>query len=149
MSNEPLETEQWLTEVVDLMLSERLPFLAASTILFPERTLSPTDAAAIQRRTSFRNLLAAATRRYYAERGSPADTDKTVLVGSMMDDAKRLRDAGKPKEASEVVASAAKILGYVGADTNVNLFGEVSHADLQRKLSEVRAKRAAEPSRSN
>ena len=126
-------------QIIETMLRDRVNLLQAATLLGFSET--PSSAFGHSRRKSFQELHVLMSRSHFAALGSNFDTDKRVLIGMFMDDAKRLRDMGKPKEASEVIEKAGKMLGYVGADSTVNIFQDMSGADLQRAIEKVRERR--------
>lgn len=134
------EAESRLPEIIALMVEDRLNFRQVATLL--ELGLTDRQMVDMERRKSFKKALADARRHHFETAGSPTETTKTAMVGAMLDDARHLRERGKHKEAGELTAAAAKIMGYANSETTVNLLGDISPADVARLKEKIAAKRA-------
>lgn len=129
------------------MLEERIPFLDAATILgvAPAAGEPPCDAkwaGDCQRRKSWRDVYARVARQFYEAKASDSNHSKKILVGRMLSASEALRQMGKPKEEVEALAQVAKTEGWVGSETTVNLFSELSGADFARLRASLAAKSA-------
>lgn len=125
-------------QLIDIMVAERKTLLqAAAELGIPSAAFGADDkltperaAASYIRRKPFRDLFAAATRTYYSDRANIASHDKTILIGKMLDNAERLSQQGKHKEASDVLAQIAKIEGWQGPESSVTIFSQLSGQDF-------------------
>lgn len=102
--------------------------------------LTVEEAELIQRRKSFGALLWTARNRYHQEVAGDPERTKKALIGALYILAQRLSEEGESDKAAEVLLKVAKIEGWVGPDSNVNVFGNLSSKDYNdlRKTFESR-----------
>lgn len=108
----------------------------AATIL--QLPLTTQDCRNIERRKSYQKLLWAARHRYYAEIASDPQRTKVATIGNLQLLAQRLMDEGQYEKTAEVLFKLAKMEGWVGPESNVNVFGSLSHKDLQNIREELK-----------
>ena len=133
----------WWSEVIELMLSEHCTLVRAASVT--GHLLTETEAAGLQRRKAWTELHERLSREFYESQGNTHVASKSRLVGEMLDNAKRLRAQGDYKAASDVIAQAAKLLGYGGPETVVPIWAEIDGVSLLGAIADVRARRAALP----
>ena len=107
---------------------------AASALKVP---ITSSEAETISRRKSYQQLLRSARNRYFNEIGSDPAITKIVLIGKLLLLADRLTEEGSFDKASEVLFKIAKIRGDVGAETQTNVFADLSardYADIRKSL---------------
>ena len=139
MSTDPLPLDEWVPQAIDMMLAERVSFEHAAMTLghaFPNHD----EAARYMRRKSYRDAWERQQKLYYESKSSPAAHTKTIAIGKMIDDSDRLRQAGRFKEAAEILFSVAKAEGWVGPETTTNIFQDLSGQEIER-LRDALAKR--------
>lgn len=124
-----------MADAIEAMVRQGISLRQASTQL--QITLTTTDCETLQRRRSFQKLLQAARLRYHNEIGSDPGLTKTALIGKLLLLSDKLMDEGEWDKAGEVLFKVAKIRGDVGADSSVNVFGNLSakdYADIRKNL---------------
>ena len=137
------EPESWYSRVASLMLVERLDFLQAC--LVEGIPMSPADALKHQRRRSWRDAWEQQSRAYYEDKSSISAHSKSILKGKMLDNSERLTQAGKFKEAAEVLFQLAKVEGWVGAETSINFWDSLTGADITKLREKFAALKPVEP----
>lgn len=148
MSTEPLDP--WVPDVIDIMLSEHVPLHVAAArhgLLFNEQPMTERDGAAYARRRAFKDLYERMSRAYFAAKAADSVHTKAVLTGKMLSQSEALSQAGKHKEAADVLAQVAKISGWVGPESTTTIFQDLSGADLQVLREKLAARLSAEQSK--
>ena len=137
--------ELWYTDIIEAMLNHRMTFEEAWAWVGQDpQVATPTFVAGHVRRKEWRDLWARLERAFYAEKGSAPANTKELLVGKMSEDAKRLRELGKFKEAADIELNKAKVMGLVGETGTTNVFADLT-GEGRRKLREIiAAKKAAQ-----
>ena len=86
----------------------------------------------ILRRKSFIRVLWEARHRYFAQLGTSSELRKETAIGKLIDLAEKLEMAEEYDKAAECWFKAAKMQGWVGPESTVSVFGELSQADLDQ-----------------
>ena len=134
--------ETWYVEAIDLMVHDRIPLIMAVTRLGAVAPpLTVEEASAHERRKSFKDLYRAALNREYLD-AAKGVAEKDVLVGRMAVNTAALEQSGKHKEANDSLMAVAKIEGFVGGDTTININNE-THAELAEARKRIEAQLAA------
>lgn len=139
----PKKSETWYSQAIDLMLRDRLDLMRAAQLLGVE--LLPEEAATHQRRRAFRELYDQAARDYFESKSSVTQHTKQALVGRMLDAVDRLLILDKFADASEILFKIAKVEGWVGAETSINLFQELSGKDISEMREALKRKQSKPP----
>jgi len=148
VSTDPLPIDDWVPLAIDIMLNERVTFEHAALTL-SHAFETHDEAARYMRRKSWRDAYDRQSRIFYESQGTTDAATKSRLVGEMLADARALRLAGRFKEANEATANAAKLLGYNTPDTNINLFQDLSGAEIERLRDALAKRREAASSKPN
>jgi hypothetical protein len=130
----PVDLKDWQLEAVQLMARDGCSLQQAATIL-GER-ISVEEANRIIKKLSFQELLWEARHRYFGELGANPNWNKQAAIGKLLDLARKLDEDGQFDKAAEVVFKIAKMSDWVGPESTVNVFGELSQADMD----DIRAK---------
>jgi hypothetical protein len=133
----PNKIEEWLLEAIQLMVQDGLSLKQAAMEL--EKEVSSKECEVILRRPSFIRLLWEARYRYFNQVASDPNFKKESTIGKLLNLAEKLEAEGKHRDAADAVFKAAKIAGFVGVETQVSVFGELSAKDLEairQKVSE-------------
>lgn len=93
--------------------------------------LSHEEAGKILRRPTFQSMLWEARHRYFSQLGGDPNFSKDTAIGQMLDQARKLDEEGLHDKAAEVLFKIAKMNNWVGPESQVNVFGELSDADLK------------------
>jgi len=124
----PEKLEDWLIEAVNVMAQSGCTLREAAMQLGKAVTSEECDV--ILRRSSFNKLLWEARHRYFNELSSSPNWKKDTAIGKLMNLAQKLEDDGDHDKAAEVLFKAAKMAGWVGPESTVSVFGELSQRDL-------------------
>lgn len=134
--------ETWYAEAIDLMIHERIPLIMAVTRLGAVAPpLTVEEASAHERRKAFKDLFRAATNKFYLDAAADVK-EKDLLVGRMAANARTLENLGKHKDANDSLMAVAKIEGYVGGDTTININNETP-AEIAEARKRLEAQIAA------
>ena len=125
----PEKIEDWLLEAVELMVQNGLSLKQASMDLGQDKTA--VECELILRRRSFNKLLWEARHRYFSSVGNSPNFKKETVIGKLLDLATKLEAEGKLDKAANSLFQAAKIAGFVGPESTVSVFGELSQKDLE------------------
>lgn len=137
----PEKNEQWVTDAAELMARTGLSFKEAVAELNEPVTTDVCDA--VVRRKSFNRLLWECRHRYFTQLAQDPAFNQDVVVGKLLSQAQKLEDKGFEDKAAEVLLKIAKIRGWVGPDSQISVFGELSQSDLdsiRKKLEGESAK---------
>lgn len=125
----PLDLKDWHLEAIALMAQSGCSLIQAATELGVK--CSHEEAATLLRRLSFQRLLWEARHRYFASLGSDPNFKKDTAIGKLLGLAQKLEEVEKFDAAAEVVFKIAKMSGWVGPESTVNVFGELKDSDLR------------------
>lgn len=104
-----------------------------------DQPVESEQCAAIVRRKSFNRLLWEARHRFFNSLANDPNFKKDTVIGRLLSLSQRLEDQGEYDKAAEAILKAAKVAGFVGPESTVSVFGELSQADLdsiRRKVEE-------------
>lgn len=130
MSRPPAPELPWLTEAIQMMVRNGLTLRQASNDL--NVAVTSADLENIQRRRSFQELLRKERLRYYQELGASSEVTKAALIGRYLILADKLEQEGEHKACAEVLFMVNKLRGEVGAESNVNVFADLTAKDYER-----------------
>lgn len=130
----PYEVEDWMFEAVGLMVQNSCSLKQAAMELGKELTSSEADT--ILRRRSFNKILWQERYKYHSELATDPNFRKESIIGKLLCLAQKLEDEGEHDKAADCLFKAAKAAGFIGPDSTVSVFGELS----ARELDEIREK---------
>lgn len=136
MSN--LKLEEWLLDAAELMARTGGSLKSAATDM--GRIISIDECNTILRRATFQRVLWEARHRYFTELGANPNFKKETALGKLLNLAEKLEGEGKFDSAAEVVFKIAKMNGWTGPESTVNVFGDLSQKDIdaiRKKLSKA------------
>jgi hypothetical protein len=134
MSN--VKIEDYLFDAAQLMAQTGCSLSKAITDL--GKILSIEECNNVLRRSSFQRILWEARHRFFSELGSNPNYKKETAIGKLLALAEKLETEGKFDSAAEVVFKIAKMNGWTGPESTVNVFGDLSQKDIdniRKKLS--------------
>lgn len=134
MSN--FKLDDWQLEAANLMAQTGCSLSQAATHL--QKIVSIDECNAILRRSTFQRVLWEARHRFFSELGSNPNYKKETAIGRLLMLAEKLEQEGKFDSAAEVVFKIAKMNGWTGPESTVNVFGDLSQKDIdniRKKLS--------------
>jgi len=88
------------------------------------------EAVLLMRRSAFNRVLWEARHRYFNELAKDPNFSRDTVVGKLIVQCQKLEEEGDWAKASDVLYKISKILGFVGPESQVSVFGELSQADL-------------------
>ena len=124
----PEKQEPWLIEATELMARTGMTLREAAAELNQPITTESCDSVA--RRKSFLRLLWEARHRYFNELATNPNFKKDTIIGKLISLAQRMEDEGDYDKAAEAIFKAAKAVGFIGPESTVSVFGELSQSDL-------------------
>lgn len=133
----PDKFEQWHLEAAELMARTGMTLYDAAGELGINITSQECEATC--RRKSFNRLLWEHRHRYFNALANDPSFKKDTIIGKLVSLAQKLEDKGDYDKAAEAILKAAKVAGFVGPESTVSVFGELSQADLdsiRRKVEE-------------
>jgi len=128
--------DDWQLEAADLMARTGCSLSGAVTEL--GRIESIENCNKILKRATFQRVLWEARHRFFNELGSNPNYKKESAIGKLLSLAEKLEVEGKFDSAAEVVFKIAKMNGWTGPESTVNVFGDLSQKDIdsiRKKLS--------------
>lgn len=134
MSN--FKIEDWQNEAIELMVRTGMSFKQAATEL--NKVITVEECNVILRRATFQRLLWEARHRFFSELGANPNFRKETAIGKLLNLAEKLETEGKYDSAAEVIFKIAKMNGWTGPESTVNVFGDLSQKDIdsiRKKLS--------------
>ena len=139
----PIKLESWLLEAAQNMARTGNSLKQAATEL--EQEVTNEECANILRRASFTKLLWQERHRYFRELAADPNFTQDTVIGKLMNLALKLEEEGEHDKSAEVYLKLSKIKGWVGPESQVSVFGELSQRDLdsiRKKLEtgEIRPK---------
>lgn len=138
----PTKLEDWQIEASNLMARTGCSLAQAATELQVE--VSREDVILIMRRASFNRLLWEARHRYFNEVGSDPNYRKETAIGKLLALAQKLEEEGEHDKSAEVVFKVAKMQGWVGPESTVSVFGELSQRDMDAIRAKIEDSKKAE-----
>jgi len=101
------------------------------------------ECQALVKRPFFLKLLIEERHRWYNSIGGSINLSKETSIGRMLSLAQKLEDDGEYDAAADVIFKAAKISGFVGPESTVSVFGELSQSDLDSIKKSLETKPAS------
>lgn len=142
----PEKITNWEIEAVELMARTGLSLTQAVAEMGLDITSEECDN--VLRRKSFNKLLWEHRHRYFNQLANDPNFKKDTIIGKLVSLAQKLEDRGDYDKAAEAILKAAKVAGFVGPESTVSVFGELSQADLdaiRRKVEEGSISAKARP----
>lgn len=95
------------------------------------------------RKPNFQKLLFEQRHRFFTALATDPNFNKDTVVGKLMALAQKMEEAGDLDKAADAMFKIAKIQNWMGPESTVNVFGDLSAKDL----AEIRAKVSGETTR--
>lgn len=133
----PFKLTDWQIEAIQLMARTGCSLKQAATEL--AIPVTNEECNLVSRRASFTRLLWSSRHQYFAELASDPNFKKDTLVGKFLALAQKLEEEGQHDKAAEVLFKAAKAMGWIGPESTVSVFGELSQRDLDAIRDKVKS----------
>lgn len=124
----PEEISDWHVEACEMMVRTGCTLQEAAGRL--SISLNSEGAELLYRRSSFNRLLWEARHRYFNDLASNPNFRKDTAIGKLLSLAQKLEDESSFEKAAEVYFKIGKMAGWVGPESTVSVFGELSQRDL-------------------
>lgn len=114
--------------IAELMAREGLTLRVAATRL--QLALSSEEAANLFRTKGFQKLLQTERYRFFREIAADPEWSKRTAIGQMLYANQRLMEQGEYSQVIEGVLKVAKLEGWIGSESTVNVFGGLSQLEM-------------------
>jgi hypothetical protein len=132
----PMLEETWYVEAAQLMARTGCSLKQACTEL--DVPISNEEATVLIRRASFTKLLWQERHRFFRDLGADPNFSKDTAIGKLLNLAQKLEEDGEFDKAGEVIFKIAKMTGWVGPESTVSVFGELSQRDLDAIRTKIK-----------
>jgi hypothetical protein len=92
--------------------------------------LDPDEADKVSRRRDFQEILRVEKNKYFQSIANDPTRTKSVLIGQMWVAADRLMFEGEYEKAVSALDKLAKVEGWSGGDSNINVFAGLTPRDI-------------------
>lgn len=133
----PPATDAYLQPAIDLMVRQGISLRQAASLA--GIVLTEKDCENLERRKSFNRLLWETRNQYWAELSRDPNYSKDSAIGQLITLAQKLTEDGSYDKAAEVVFKAAKIQGWTGNETQVNVFGQLTAKEFSELREKIKA----------
>jgi hypothetical protein len=120
---EKKKTTSWYEEACDRMVREKKKLAQIATEM--QMDMTTEEAFALEHNPMFQKALWAARHKFYQELANNPERSKQSAVGQMIFAIQGLMEKGDWDKAVEAILKLAKLEGWIGADSNVNVFTEL------------------------
>lgn len=105
-----------------------------------EIDMTSEECMTLSKRASFQRMLFESRHVWHTELARDPNFSKDAIIGKMLVQSQKLEEEGFFDKASEVIFKIAKMMGYVGPESTVSVFGELSQKDLDSIRESVQPK---------
>lgn len=130
------QEEPYFDRLATHMVREDRDMFQAATDL--ELGLNGEDCKRLAKNKAFQRALRSARMQLFNELADDPKRGKNTLIGQAIFSIERLLDVGQYDKALAGILTLAKIEGFVGADSNVNVFAGLSTKDLQELKTKLK-----------
>lgn len=134
MARKPDKEEDWFSPIAEIMVRQGCSFREAAEQI--GKILIPEEARGYLNKKAFQAVLWQARWKYFEDLGSNPNRTKAVLLGQMVHGVQKLLDDGDFDKAVDAAAKLAKV-EYGGADTQVNVLGNLNQDDIERLRAKI------------
>jgi hypothetical protein len=140
------QEEPYFSRLAEYMVREDKDIFVSATEL--ELGLTSAECAKVTKNKTFQKLLRGYRNELYNELARDPRRSKDTLVGKAIFSIEKLMEAEQYDKAMTGILSLAKIEGYVGSDTNVNVFSGLSTKDMADLKAKLKKDQDGPPSQS-
>jgi hypothetical protein len=124
------KSEAWFDKAADAMIRQGKSLAAViCDLAIPE--ITSLEARTIEANPKFQKCLWAARHKYYAEIANDPNRTKNAAIGQLVCIINKLVEQDKLKDAAEAILKLAKVQGWVGEGSTVNVFGNLTDRELR------------------
>lgn len=128
LSKAPRYCPAWFVQVAELMVQSGVSFFQAVVQL--KIPVDQQEAENSAKRKEFQEILRAERNKYHQMVANDPTRTKSVVLGHMVILAEKLEKDGEFDKAAQVWEKLAKMEGWMGGDSNVNIFAGLTAADI-------------------
>lgn len=132
------DTKVWMTQVAELMARDGMGFREATIEL--HLPLTPGECDAVKNRGEFQELLLREQHKFRENLANMPERSKASAIGLALLSLEKLFQAGEWREVIAGTEKLGKMEGWIGAETNINVFSGLSHRDLEEAKERIKAK---------
>jgi hypothetical protein len=122
-------------QVAELMARGGVSFLQAIVTL--ELKIDPDEAEACSRRTDFQDILRSEKNKYHQMVANDPTMTKSAVMGQLWILADKLAREGEHDKSAGVLEKLAKLAGWQGGESNVNIFGGLTAKDIAEARARI------------
>lgn len=127
----------WFVQAAELMVRNSISFKAAA--LEVGHPLEPDEADKTSRRRDFQEILRGERNKYYTKVANEPTRTKSVAIGKMEVLIDKLMVDGEYDKAATAIEKLAKLEGWVGGDSNVNIFAGLNARDIAEARERIQS----------
>lgn len=131
------EPASWMRKVAELMARDGNTFREAVTAL--SLPLTPGECESVRRRGDFEEILFEETQRYRSMLAESPEATKSAAIGMLQMAAERLFSKGEYSQAAVVIEKMARIRGWLGAESNINIIAGMTAKDIAEAKERIKA----------
>ena len=124
----PLYCPAWFVQAAEVMVRTQCSLKQAA--LEVGHPLDPDEADKVSRRRDFQEILRVEKNKYFQSIANDPTRTKSVLIGQMWVAADRLMFEGEYEKAVSALDKLAKVEGWSGGDSNINVFAGLTPRDI-------------------
>lgn len=139
----PVDLLDWHLNAIDMMARSGCSLGTAASELGLKITTE--DCQKLLRKPSFQKLLFEQRHRYFNALASDPNFNKDTVVGKLIALAQKMEENGDYDKAADAFFKIAKIQNWMGPESTVNVFGDLSAkdlADIRTKLGTTQSGKA-------
>lgn len=123
------------------MVRSGLSFLQATVELGV--AIDPEECETYSRRGEFKEILRAEQNKYHQMVANDPTLTKSVVVGQLYVLADKLQREGEHDKAAAVLEKLAKLAGWQGGDSNVNIFAGLTAKDIAEARERIQSQQGS------
>lgn len=131
------EPEQWMRKVAQIMARDGMSFKEAVVAL--NLPLTAGECEAVRRRGEFEEILFAETQNFRTQIAESPSATKSSAIGMLLMAAEKLFNQGDYDKAAVVIEKIAKIQGWIGSESNINIIAGMTAKDIELAKERIRA----------
>ena len=128
MGRPSIPAQSWYRQAAEIVVRQNVGLRSAVTELHLD--LTPADCDAVYKSKNFQEILWQERNKHQTEVADAPGRSKSAAVGLALIAIQRLADAGEWDKVLTGIEKLAKIEGWMGAETQINLFGGLTAKDI-------------------
>lgn len=131
------EPDAWMRRVAELMARDSISFKEAVIAL--NLPLTAGECEAVRRRGEFEEILFEETQKFRTLMADSPSATKSAAIGMLLMAAEKLFHQGDYDKAAVVVEKLAKLQGWIGSESNINIIAGMTAKDIELAKDKIKA----------